>query len=580
MLWLFVPFVVIVSGVVAYAADTIARRVGRKHMRWFGLRPKTTALLVAVLSGMGISAASLGAFVLLNKNAIDTIAAADQLRPQLEALRKEVKSVQGDLKTAQAGRDEAQQEAQRLAGLQAQAQRDLLSTRADLSAARLAEKKLQDEAKTLQGKVTNLSATMKTLEKRAQDNRIKLQTSEVALKASQSRVQALDSQVIELNTRMALSVQDAQNAQERAEAARRQTEQVQAQAAAAQRAAGQAQAQAATQAQAAQLKAQQAQAQVLALSGQVAQLDVSRRQAALALSEAQKAKAQAQAQQQAAQQARDRLAKERDKLAADRNKLLADRNRLMAERDKAAKERDRVRDDLGALQEQQLQLKNSNDNLARDLAAARATLGRLQDEYSSSRAELSASRNTDLAYPKNDLVYAAVVPSVRNLDKFLQDAATAAQSRGAKGSPSARLSTSARNALETKLRGLNATTFVQCRAAQNAAVGFPVDLTCEARPNSVLYRGNEVIRRVNVNLKNDSRAIQEQISDLIKDTIVDITGRGVPDEYILNQGLDVTEFVNLLSRLNASTGTSAVVGIAARDDVKPSTRVDLYPVLP
>ena len=67
MLWVFLAFVVLLSGVVAYAADTIARKAGRKHIRWFGLRPKTTALVVAVLSGMGISAASLTAFLLLNK---------------------------------------------------------------------------------------------------------------------------------------------------------------------------------------------------------------------------------------------------------------------------------------------------------------------------------------------------------------------------------------------------------------------------------------------------------------------------------------------------------------------------------
>jgi len=67
VLWLFLPFVVVLSGVVAYAADTIAKKAGRKHLRWFGLRPKQTATIVAVLSGMAISAASLAAFLLLNR---------------------------------------------------------------------------------------------------------------------------------------------------------------------------------------------------------------------------------------------------------------------------------------------------------------------------------------------------------------------------------------------------------------------------------------------------------------------------------------------------------------------------------
>ena len=87
MLWLFLPFVVILSGVVAYAADTVAKKAGRAHLRWFGLRPKQTALIVAVLAGMGISAASLAAFLWLNSSAVNTIAQADQLRPQIEALK-------------------------------------------------------------------------------------------------------------------------------------------------------------------------------------------------------------------------------------------------------------------------------------------------------------------------------------------------------------------------------------------------------------------------------------------------------------------------------------------------------------
>lgn len=564
MLWLFLPFVIVLSGVVAYAADTIARKAGRKHIRLFGLRPKTTALLVAVLSGMGISAASLAAFLALNSSAVNTIAQADQLRPQLEALRTEIGGVQAELRAAQADRDRAQQEAQTLRAQQQTAQRDLKSTRADLNAARAAEQTLTTQAADLERRVRTLTATRTSLERRAEESRLKLTQSEQALDRSQQRAQTLDAQVVDLAARIALSEQETRTAQERAAAAQQAAEQVQ-QRAAAQQAAAQAAQRAAAQ------QAQQARAQVTTLSGQVRTLNASRAAADSALNDAQAALTRAREQQQAAQQARDRL--------------LTERAQLTAERDAAARDRDRVRAELTTLQAQQAQLRAqqtqlraSNEALGRDLAAARETLGRLQDEYSSSRAELSASRNTDLAYPKNDLVYAAVVPSVRNLDAFLADAARSAQARGAKGAPSVRLSAGARSLLETKLRGLNVSTFVQCRAAQNAAVGFPVDLSCDARPNAVLYRGDQIIRRATLNLNVTPGALQEQVNDLVKDTVLDITARGVPSEYV--QGLDVTELVTLLSRLGARSGAVATVGIAARQDVRPGTRVDLYPVLP
>lgn len=571
MLWLFLPFVIVLSGVVAYAADTIARKAGRKHIRLFGLRPKTTALLVAVLSGMGISAASLAAFLALNSSAVNTIAQADQLRPQLEALRAEIGGVQAELRAAQADRDRAQQEAQTLRAQQQNAQRDLKSTRADLDAARAAEQTLGKQAAELERRVRTLTTTRTSLERRAEESRLKLTQSEQALSRSQQRAQTLDAQVVDLAARIALSEQETRTAQERAAAAQQAAEQAQ-QRAAAQQAAAQAAQRAAVQ------QAQQARAQVTTLSGQLRTLNASRAAADAALSSArqtlnaaQDALARAREQQQAAQQARDRL--------------LTERAQLTAERDAAARDRDRVRAELTTLQAQQAQLRTqqtqlraSNEALGRDLAAARETLGRLQDEYSSSRAELSASRNTDLAYPKNDLVYAAVVPSVRNLDAFLADAARSAQARGAKGTPSVRLNAGARSLLETKLRGLNVSTFVQCRAAQNAAVGFPVDLSCDARPNAVLYRGDQIIRRATLNLNVTPGALQEQVNDLVKDTVLDITARGVPSEYV--QGLDVTELVTLLSRLGTRSGAAATVGIAARQDVRPGTRVDLYPVLP
>lgn len=452
------------------------------------------------------------------------------------------------------------------------------------------------------------TATLRTLAQRAAGNRKKLAASESALKASRARAQTLDSQVVELNSRVAIAEQEAQLAQERADEAQTTAQAQQDRAVAAQATAQAeqdralaAQATSAKQVRAAQASVTQARQdaaaqiraagkQVADLKAQVTALEASRKKAADALAAAQAAAQSARQQQLAAQQVRDQLIAQRDTLVADQARVTRERDQAARERAQATADRDKVRKDLTALQQQQRQLqasndelKNSNDSLARALADARASLGKLQDENLSSRTELSASRNTDLAYPKNELVYAAVVPGVRNLDQFLRDAAASAQTRGARGvggAPSVRLSGGARTLLETKLRGLNVSTFVQCRAAQNAAVGFPVDLSCDARPNTVLYRGGEIIRRVNVTLSSDPRVLQDQISELVKDAVTDITTRGVPSEYILNKGLDVAELVTLIDRLGKRSGGTAVVGVAAREDVRPSMRVDLYPVLP
>ncbi|WP_027482126.1 DUF3084 domain-containing protein, partial [Deinococcus pimensis] len=107
MFLLFLGFVVFLSGVVAYSADTIARRVGRRHLRLFGLRPKTTALIVAVGAGMLISFVSVLAFGLANRQALRNIAQADRLRVELRDLKKEFATLRSTVDDTRAALAEA-----------------------------------------------------------------------------------------------------------------------------------------------------------------------------------------------------------------------------------------------------------------------------------------------------------------------------------------------------------------------------------------------------------------------------------------------------------------------------------------
>lgn len=587
MLWLFLPFVVILSGVVAYAADTIAKKVGRKHIRWFGMRPKTTALLVAVLSGMGISAASLAAFLGLNRNAVHTIAQADQLRPQIDALRAEVKTVQKDLTAVQDERDRARQDALKLAGERSEAmtalntaQTSLASAQADLGKARQTQQTLEQQQQALQEKIRNLTALQTTLEKKAQAAQDQMKTAEAALRDSRDRAQALKDQLLTLQTRSAQAILEGQRAQKRSEEAQAKAEQVSREAQAtvkqAQVQAAQAKANAERAQNQAQVAREAAQKQIRALNTQLSTL----RQAS---QNAQAARDKAVAARDAAEEARDAAVTARQQAVAqqaaaqqERDRLVGQRDQLVKQRDQAMKDRDQVQASLVNLKKQQLQLQSRNAEIARQLDVARASLAQLKDDFNIARAELNVTRNAELAYQKNDLVYAALVPSVRNLNTFLDFADQAARAHGARGNDqggAVRLNTTSRTSLETKLRGLNTSSFVLCRATQNSAVGFPVDLTCDARANNVLFRAGQAIRSAPVTI--DGKTTQAQITEIVQDAVLELTARGVPSDYINNQGLDVAQFADLLSKLSNRSG-KVVVSVAARDDVKPASRVDLY----
>ncbi|MER3479484.1 MAG: DUF3084 domain-containing protein [Meiothermus sp.] len=95
--WLILALLVVVSALVAYVGDLVAKRVGKRHWRFFGLRPRTTATVVATLTGVLIGLGAFATFMLLVRDARETILQAEQVRYERNRLREEVKRLGGQL---------------------------------------------------------------------------------------------------------------------------------------------------------------------------------------------------------------------------------------------------------------------------------------------------------------------------------------------------------------------------------------------------------------------------------------------------------------------------------------------------
>jgi len=152
-----VLFLVLLGGLIAYAGDVIGRRVGRRHIRLFGLRPRTTGLIVAVLSGMVVALVVFAAFMLLVRGARETILEAEKVRLERNALLRERERLTEQVENlkAQAARAFAEEErlrtrerelSERLAANEARLER-LEAERTELEA-RLAEAKRELSEKT------------------------------------------------------------------------------------------------------------------------------------------------------------------------------------------------------------------------------------------------------------------------------------------------------------------------------------------------------------------------------------------------------------------------------------------------
>lgn len=88
--WAILILLVLVAGLVAYVGDTVAKRVGKRHWRFLGLRPRATGTVVAIGTGVLIALGAFGTFFLLVRDARETILQAEQVRIDRDRLRGEV----------------------------------------------------------------------------------------------------------------------------------------------------------------------------------------------------------------------------------------------------------------------------------------------------------------------------------------------------------------------------------------------------------------------------------------------------------------------------------------------------------
>ena len=52
--YLFLAAMIIISGLVAFVADGMGRKIGKKRLSFMGLRPRYTATLITVAAGSGM----------------------------------------------------------------------------------------------------------------------------------------------------------------------------------------------------------------------------------------------------------------------------------------------------------------------------------------------------------------------------------------------------------------------------------------------------------------------------------------------------------------------------------------------
>lgn len=147
----------LVGGLIAYIADVLGKRIGKAHIRVFGLRPRQNARILTVMSGVIISLLSITVVALTSESARVALFGMDKLTKEIQSLEQERDRV---VLALQEAKKKVQSQNAVIADLDDQIQE--ANANVDEAAKKVAE---LNEAKTkLTGEVTKLAGEVTKLE--------------------------------------------------------------------------------------------------------------------------------------------------------------------------------------------------------------------------------------------------------------------------------------------------------------------------------------------------------------------------------------------------------------------------------
>ena len=98
-----IPLLILVSGGIAYVGNLVGRNIGRRRLTLFGLRPRYTAQLITIATGMVITLITVATVLLVSRDARQALFQFRDLQTQLSTLRAEIENAETRLKQLQQG---------------------------------------------------------------------------------------------------------------------------------------------------------------------------------------------------------------------------------------------------------------------------------------------------------------------------------------------------------------------------------------------------------------------------------------------------------------------------------------------
>ena len=211
--WVLIAAILLLGGLLAALGDRLGSKFGKARLRIFNLRPRQTALLVTVFTGVLIAASTLGILFATSESLRKGVFRLDEIlnkrqdaREALAKATKQKREVTEELSQAQTALIQAQERLERV-------NQNFKKTKAQLKQASQKVNNLQQKIETLQTQAQSLQAERKQL--REQRNRLA------------QKIQQLDQELAQRNQTIAQREQKIAQQEEKLQDRKRRLQQLQ-----------------------------------------------------------------------------------------------------------------------------------------------------------------------------------------------------------------------------------------------------------------------------------------------------------------------------------------------------------------
>lgn len=156
--------IAVMGGIIAYVGDKIGTKVGKQRMSLFGLRPKYTSIVVTIITGLMIAAATVGVLSISSRSVRTALFGLDQMYAQMEALNQQIAAKNEELKARQAEIDAQAEQMNTMQEAVQASQQELEEVRATRDAMGADLQSVKEAYQEAQGRMGDLEKARRVME--------------------------------------------------------------------------------------------------------------------------------------------------------------------------------------------------------------------------------------------------------------------------------------------------------------------------------------------------------------------------------------------------------------------------------